>query len=125
MNPKVFFIVILLLLSYNSLLAQIENVDNSVRFDIIEDDYEVPEGYKLPAFEAPGLTTPKNPFILNDYSDLGKEKKELLDLTFEEEFIDVKTNTAPKYFTKDKNISEEFGNDQYLGQITTNTAVLL
>lgn len=113
--------VITVFLSYNSLVAQIENTDNSVQFEVIEDDYEVPDGYKLPAIETPSLTTPKDPFILNDYSDLGKEKTELLDLTFEEDFIDVRTNKAPKYFTKDKNISEEYGNDQYLGQINTST----
>ncbi len=119
MSPKVLFIIILILFSYNSLLAQIEDTDNSIQFNIVEDDYEVPEGYELPAIIAPSLTTPDNLFKADDYSDLGKKQTELLDLTFEENFIDVKTNKAPKYFTKDKAISEEYGTDQYLGQLNT------
>ena len=121
MLHKILFVFVLFLLSYNPLLAQIEDTDNSVQFNIVEDDYKVPEGYELPAIKVPSLTTPKDPFIPNDFSDLGKEKTELLDLTFEEDFIDVKTNNAPKYFTKDKAISDEFGKDQYLGQINTNS----
>ncbi len=119
MSPKVLFVLILILFSYSSLLAQIEDSDNSVQFNIVEDDYKVPEGYELPAIKAPSLTTPDNLFKPDDYSDLGKKQTELLDLTFEENFIDVKTNKAPKYFTKDKAISEEYGTDQYLGQINT------
>lgn len=121
MVSKVFIVFIFFIFSYNSIFAQIENIDNSVQFDIVEDDYELPEGYKLPAITIPSLTKLKDPFTLNNFLDLGKEKTELLDLTFEEDFIDVRTNTAPKFFTKDKSISKEFGKDQYLGQITTNT----
>jgi len=92
-----------------------------VQFNVVEDDYEVPEGYELPAIKAPSLIEPKDDFIPNDFSGLGLEKTELLDLTFEEDFIDVKTNKAPKYFTKDKAISDEFGTDQYLGELKTNS----
>lgn len=119
MLPKVLFVSLLFFLSYNSSLAQIENQDNSIQFNIVEDDYEVPEGYELPAIKAPSLINPKDHFIPDSFSDLGREKTALLDLTFEEDFIDVKTNNAPKYFTTDKAISEEFGTDQYLGQLKT------
>ncbi len=119
MSPKVIFIIVLFLFSYNPLLAQIEDTDNSVQFNIVEDDYKVPEGYELPAIKAPSLTPPNDLFKPDDFSDLGREKTELLDLTFEEDFIDVKTNKAPKYFTKDKAISDEYGKDQYLGQLNT------
>ena len=113
------FFFILFLFSFSPLLAQVEDTDNSVKFNIVEDDYEVPEGYELPAINAPSLTTPDNLFKADDYSDLGQKQTELLDITFEEKFIDVKTNKAPKYFTKDKAISEEYGTDQYLGQLNT------
>ncbi len=121
MFHKLSLLIICFLFSFNSLIAQIENLDNSVEFGIIEDDYKVPEGYELPAIKAPSIIDPKNDFIPNDFSDLGKEKTELLDITFQENFIDVKTNKAPKYFTKDKATSEEFGNDQYLGEIRTSS----
>ena len=121
MFHKASLLIICFLFSFNSLKAQIENPDNSVEFGIVEDDYEVPEGYELPAIEAPSLIEPKDDFIPDDFSDLGREKTEVLDITFQENFIDVKTNKAPKYFTKDKAPSEEFGTDQYLGEIRTSS----
>ena len=121
MFHKASLLIICFLFSFNSLIAQIENPDNSVEFGIVEDDYEVPEGYELPAIEAPSLIEPKDDFIPDDFSDLGREKTEVLDITFQENFIDVKTNKTPKYFTKDKAPSEEFGNDQYLGEIRTSS----
>lgn len=100
------------------MLSQIENSDNSVRFEAVEEEYEMPESYELPAIEAPSIIKPKDDFIPDDFSDLGKDKEEL-DITFHENFIDVKSNKAPKYFTKDKAPSNEYGNDQYLGEIKT------
>jgi len=118
---KVSSLLVVFLFGYNSLLAQIENPNNSVEFEIVEDDYEVPEGYELPAIEAPSLTDPKDDFTPDDFSDLGKQVNELLDITFQEDFLSVKTNKAPKYFTKDKAVSQEFGKDQYLGEIKTSS----
>ena len=119
MIHKYFFVVVFFFCSCTSLLAQLENTDNSIQFGIVEDDYKAPEGYELPAIKAPSLINPKDFFTPDNFSDLGIEKSDLLDITFEEEFIDVKTNTAPKYFTKDKAVSEEYGTDQYLGEIKT------
>ncbi len=119
MNPKVFIVFALFLFGYNSIIAQIDNSDNSIKFEVVEDNYKMPEGYELPAIKAPSLVTQKDPFAFDDFSDLGKEKLDLLDITLEEDYIDVKINTAPKYFTKDKAISEEYGKDQYLGELKT------
>ena len=74
---------------------------------------------ELPAIPLPSITKSKNPLRMNDYSGLGLEESELLDITHEDDFLDLKTNKAPKFFTKDKAISEEYGNDQYLGEIKT------
>jgi len=122
MNPRLLFIVLILSSSYFTLFAQIENEDNSVNFEIVEDDFEAPSGMEIPPIEIPSIVTPNNPLILNDYSNLGLKVTELLDMTFEEDFIDVKTDKAPKYFTKDKVASKEFGKDQYLGEIRTGTS---
>jgi len=122
MSPRLLFIVFILSNSYFTSFAQIENDDNSVKFEIVEDDFENPTGLELPPLEVPSIIEPKNPLILNDYSNLGKKESELLDITFEEDFIDVKTDQAPKYFTKDKAASKEFGKDQYLGEIRTGSS---
>lgn len=121
MHPRSLFILFFLLLSYIPSIAQFEENDNSVKFDIVEDDFETPNGLELPPLETPSIIEPKNPLELNDFSDLGLDKSEL-DITFEEKFLDQKTDKAPKYFTKDKKASKEFGKDQYLGEIRTGSS---
>ncbi len=110
-----FFIIALSTKSF----SQIENSNNSVQFEVVEDDFETPDGMELPAIPLPSITKSKNPLRMNDYSGLGLEESELLDITHEDTFLDLKTNDAPKYFTKDKAISQEFGKDQYLGELKT------
>jgi len=102
-----------------TLFAQFENTNNSVQFEVVEDDFETPDGMELPAITLPSIIKSKNPLRMNDYSGLGLEESELLDITYEDSFMDLKTNDAPKYFTKDKKIAEEFGRDQYLGELRT------
>ncbi len=121
MNLKVILGIVFLLFCRVTLFAQIETPTTSIQFEVVEDDYKVPEGYELPALKIPSLTTPKDPFKPESYSDLGLDKPESLDITSKEDFIDLKTDTAPKYFTKDKKILEEYGKDQHLGDYTTNT----
>jgi len=122
MNLRLLFILFIFSSSCLTSFAQIENNDNAVKFEIVEDDFEAPSGMEIPPIEIPSIVTPNNPLILNDYSNLGLKVTELLDMTFEEDFIDVKTDKAPKYFTKDKVASKEFGKDQYLGEIRTGTS---
>jgi len=111
-----------LLLNYHLTIAQIENKDNSVKFEIVEDDFEDPTGYELPPIEIPSIIAPKNLINFNDFSNLGLKDEEVLDITFQDNFIDVKTDTAPKYFTKDKKATKEFGHDQDLGTINTGSS---
>tara|TARA_R110000787_G_scaffold108621_5_gene217061 strand:- start:6520 stop:7179 length:660 start_codon:yes stop_codon:yes gene_type:complete len=119
MKFKLLFVIVFIISCDAALFAQFENTNNSVQFEVVEDDFETPDGMELPAITLPSITKSKNPLRMNDYSGLGLEKSELLDITHEDNFMDLKTNEAPKYFTKDKKISEEFGRDQYLGELRT------
>ena len=119
MKFKLLYILFLLINCEATLFAQFENSNNSVQFEVIEDDIKTPDGMELPAIKLPSIIKSKNPLRMNDYSGLGLEESELLDITHEDSFLDLKTNEAPKYFTKDKKIAEEFGRDQYLGELRT------
>ncbi len=121
MRAKVITGIIFLLLSSGTLIAQIENSDTSIKFEFIEDDFKIPEGYELPALKIPSLTTPKDPLKLNNFSNLGIDNPDAFSMNQTDDYIDVKTDTAPKYFLKDKEILEEYGNDQYLGDFKTNS----
>ena len=121
MRLKIFFGIAFLVISMNTVSAQIEDQETSIKFDIIKDDYKTPDGYELPALKKPSLTKPKNPFKSNSYSDLGIEKPDAFSMNQDDDYIDVKTDTAPKYFSKDKEILEEYGKDQHLGDFTTNS----
>ena len=119
MKFKLLFILFLLINCEATLFAQFENSNNSVQFEVVEDDFKTPDGMELPAIKLPSIIKSKNPLRMNDYSGLGLEESELLDITHKDNFLDLKTNEAPKYFTKDKKIAEEFGRDQYLGELRT------
>jgi len=121
MNKKLFFIIVVLYSSF-SLIAQIENNDSFIKFDIVEDDFKAPDELLLPAIKAPSLTPSRKPYAPLDFTGLGLEKTETLDITYEDDFLDLKTDTAPKYFSKDKEAKKEFGRDQDLGSITTNSS---
>ena len=121
MRLRLFFGIVILLSMMNPLLAQVENKDTSVKFEVVEDDYKTPDGYELPALKIPSLTKPKDPFKPNNYSDLGIENAGDFSMNQDDDYIDVKTDTAPKYFSKDKEILEEYGTDQHLGDYTTNS----
>ena len=118
---KIFLISFFLMGIHLTVHAQIENENKTVKFKVIEDDFKAPEGLKLPAIKLPSIIKPQNPFKETDFSGLGENQSESLDITHEDDFLDLKTDEAPKYFTKDKAISEEFGHDQYLGELTTNS----
>ena len=121
MKLRVFLGVFLFFICLNTLVAQIENSDTSVKFKVVEDDYKMPEGYELPAIKIPSLTKPKDPFKSNSYANLGIENQGEFSMNNDEDYIDVRTDTAPKYFSKDKEILEEYGADQHLGDYTTNS----
>ena len=105
------------------LLAQIEKPKTNVKIEVVEKVDETPSGLELPATKAPGLSTPKNPIKSNNNSDLGLNNTKL-DITQGDGLQDFKTNNAPKYFTRDKELREEYGSDQNLGDVLTSAATV-
>ena len=79
--------------------AQIENKNNSIKFEVIEDDFKTPAGLELPAIKLPSIIKPNKPFKVTDFSGLGEKPSEGLDITHEDDYLDLKTDVAPKYFT--------------------------
>lgn len=99
--------------------SQLDNSSNTVQFDAVEDNYKAPDGLSLPAIEKPSLTNRRNPISPNTDSNLGLEEEKPISISTDDGLLDNKTNKAPKYFTKDKEPSEEYARDQYLGQHKT------
>ena len=86
------------------LMAQIETVDPTIRFEMIEQEYKSPEGFEFPAIEMPRITKPKDPFYRNNFSNLGLETQEELDISMDDGYATLKSDNAPKYFQMDKEI---------------------
>lgn len=103
---------------YLGLSAQIEKSPQSFPIESSDRIFETPEDLKLPTIKKPS-------FILNEdnnkFKDLGEEENELLNMNMEDGLLENKTGSAPKYFTKDKELTEEIGGDQYLGDFKTSS----
>lgn len=100
--------------------AQFDNPsNNSVNFEINSDDKKAPTGMELPAIKKPQLTNNDNKFYPKNTTQLGEEPSNVFNMNQEDGLLVYKTNTAPKYFSKDKAIKEEYGQDQYLGDFKT------
>jgi hypothetical protein len=98
--------------------SQIDNTNNSVRFDAPDSNLDDPSGFGLPPVKMPTLSKTDNPNT-PDNSDLGKEKEKQIDMKNGDGLLEYSTNKTPKYFTKDKEEKPEYGKDQYLGDLTT------
>ena len=92
MKFKLLVIVFFIISCEATLVAQFENPNNSVQFEVVEDDFKTPNGMELPAITLPNIIKSKNPLRMNDYSGLGIEKSKILDITHEDDFLDLKTN---------------------------------
>lgn len=107
------------------LKAQIETPKKTVKFEAdvpAPTPSEKPTGLELPKINLPRLAEEKEPKYEIKDSDLGKNKKDPLDITKDDGLLDYTTNDAPKYFTKDeenanKNWQTEFARDQNLGNV--------
>ena len=86
---------------------------------ITTDDKADPTGLKLPAIKKPQLTNNDNKFYPKNASRLGEEPSNDFNMNQEDGLLVYKTDKAPKYFSKDKAIKEEYGQDQYLGDFKT------
>ena len=116
---KLLFISCLLFLTSISTIAQLDNpLNNSIKFDQNQNDVPAPVGYKLPSIKKPRFsnTDGKNP---NTMRPLPEEDEENYNMSKDDGLLEYKTNKAPKYFTKDKEAKEEYGRDQYLGDLLT------
>ena len=78
---KIFLISFFLMGIHLTVHAQIENENKTIKFKVIEDDFKVPEGLKLPAIKLPSIIKPQNPFKATDFSGLGENQSESLDIT--------------------------------------------
>ncbi|WP_034262004.1 hypothetical protein [Altibacter lentus] len=102
--------------------AQIENPTGTVQFEASETTpNNDPSGFELPAVKTPSLSNPDTP---SKYDYLGDTKEEKLDITKGDGLLEYKTDTAPKYFTKDKAVTNEVGGDQHLGDIKTKSGIV-
>lgn len=116
---KLLFISCLLFLTSISTIAQLDNpLNNSIKFDQNQNDVPAPVGYKLPSIKKPRFsnTDGKNP---NTMRPLPEEDEDNFNMSKDDGLLEYKTNKAPKYFTKDKEAKEEYGRDQYLGDLLT------
>ena len=85
-----------------TILAQIENKNNTIKFEVIEDDFKTPAGLELPAIKLPSIIKPQNLFKATDFSGLGEKTSETLDITHEDDYLDLKTDEHPSTSQKIK-----------------------
>lgn len=123
MQMKSLFFILFFGIFFHSLLVAQEKPKSNVKIEVVEKVDETPSGFELPATKAPGLSTPKNPIKSTINSDLGVNKTKL-DITKGDGLSDYKTNNAPKYFTRDKEILEQYGSDQNLGDVLTSASTV-
>lgn len=108
----------ILLLTTGMLLAQIENPNRVIQFEQVEDNFKTPDALELPALKKPSLSdfdSPLDPNVSKEPS--GDDQK--VDFTKDDGLLDYTSNIVPKAFKKDKEAKEEYGRDQFLGDIKT------
>lgn len=110
---------VILLLSSLSLVAQIEFPNNTPTFEPLKNDKEPPTGFDIPSTsKTPSLTIPREERSNTDF-DLGKEDKKDFSMV-EDEYLEHKSKLKPRFF-KDREAKPEYGEDMYLGDISTNS----
>jgi len=111
-------LTISLLLCGVTLMAQIDNRNVDLNLDPVVDDFSDPTGVELPAISQPTLTDLNPTFKPNATLDISDEEKKV-DFSADDGLMDYTSNIVPKAFKKDKEASEEYGRDQYLGDVGT------
>ena len=104
------------------MIAQLDHAgNNSVNFDNTNTDAKTSGGYALPAINKPRFksTEGKNPNTLRPLLEMDEEE---FDMSKDDGLLEYKSGKAPKYFTKDKEAKAEYGRDQYLGDLLTNSS---
>ena len=98
--------------------AQLDQSNKSVKFEQTEDNFRSQDGLRLPAKEKPSLSITRDNFDPRNVNL--EEKEEPLDMTKDDGLMENNNvDLTPKYFTKDKQATEEYARDQNLGQFST------
>ena len=101
-----------------SMQAQLDQSNRSVKFEQTEDNFRSQQGIKMPAREKPSLSISRDNFDPRNVNL--EEKEEPLDMTKDDGLIENNNvDLTPKYFTKDKQATDEYARDQNLGQTST------
>ncbi len=98
--------------------AQVENPLPEVQFEQVEDEFKSSEGLELPPVKTPSLSNFDSPLNPNTERDL-LDSEEKVDFTAGDGLMDYTSNIVPKAFKKDKEAKEEYGRDQFLGELLT------
>ena len=125
MKKKYFYSILFFGLLINQMTAQFDTPsNNTVSFESIENDAVSPEGLEIPTIKKPSFSNSENKFNQKTSPTLGEPVVEEFDMNNKDGFLDSKAGKAPKYFTQDKEVKEEYGRDQFLGDFKT-TAVFV
>ena len=123
MIKKLLFLSCAVCFASETIVAQFDNPRNtSVNFENFENDVKSPEGYELPALKKPKLTNTEDRLNPNNLKPLGELDDEPFDMSKDDGLLVYKTDKNPKYFTKDKEAKEEYGRDQFLGDMLTTSS---
>ncbi len=102
-----------------SMYAQLDTPNTSVRIEATENNEKDPSGIEWPAVKTPSLSNESSTLTPNVTQELGEQGEEKLDISTDDGFLSLKSDKAPKYFSKDKEIKEEYNRDMFLGDVKT------
>lgn len=116
-----FLLFCLVLCAFESSFAQIDTPENnSVQFEKNENDVLSPTGLEVPVVKMPSMTTKDNKYNPNNNaSSLPSKEPEKFSMDEDDGLIENNRSKGPKAFIKDKEIKEEYGRDQQLGDFKT------
>jgi len=115
---RLFVILIFCLFSVKQLSAQIDNRNVPLELEPVEDNFKAPEGIELPPISKPSLSNYDPSLKPNTTLDID-DNKDKVDFTQGDGLMDYTSNIVPKAFKKDKEAKDEYGRDQFLGDVTT------
>lgn len=119
MKKKALYIFACLCLTSWWLSAQLDTPSTSVRIEATENNQNDPSGVEWPAIKTPSLSDESNTLQPNVTQTLGEKEEGKLDISTDDGFLSLKSDKAPKYFSKDKKIKEEYNRDMFLGEVKT------
>jgi len=106
------------LMSSLSMVAQIELPTNTPKFEPIKNDNRPPSGFDISTpSKTPSLSIPIDDRKKTDF-DLGKEDKDNFSMV-EDEYLEHQSKLKPRFF-EDREAKPEYGEDMYLGDVSTN-----